>query len=83
MDWKKFYGHFAAAYGTIWLGLLAVAVLTQSHINAGTFGMIGFPAIAIVYAVVRTNSRGEGESELTALKRKVARLERLLAERSG
>lgn len=49
----KFYGHFAAAYGTIWLVLFSVALLTQSHIDAGMFGMCGFPVIAGMYAAVR------------------------------
>jgi len=48
-----FYGRFAAAYGTCWFVLMLVAVLTQSHINTGLFGFIGFPLIGIFYAIIR------------------------------
>jgi len=53
---RRFYGHFAAAYGTIWLVLLVVAVLSHDHINAGAFGLFGFPLIAFIYAAYRTSS---------------------------
>lgn len=47
----KFYYHFAAAYGTIWFFLLLAALLTQSRINTGEFGLIGFPIISLLYAI--------------------------------
>lgn len=53
---RRFYGHFAAAYGTCWLVLLATAFSTQSHIDTGLFGLIGFPVIGVVYAVIRFRS---------------------------
>src|ERR1700730_7201124 len=49
----KFYGHFAAAYGTIWLLLLGLSLITRSHIDAGAFGLCGFPVIALVYVLIR------------------------------
>ena len=49
----RFYGHFAAAYGTCWLVMLSLALLTQSRINSGLFGLLGFPALAAIYAVIR------------------------------
>ena len=48
-----FYGRFAAAYGTCWFVLMLIAMLTQSNVNAGAFGFIGFPMIGIFYAVLR------------------------------
>ena len=53
MGFIRFYGHFAAAYGTLWLIMLFAAVVSQSHLDAGLFGLIGFPFIALVYAIVR------------------------------
>ena len=52
----RFYGHFAAAYGTFWLVMLLMALVSQSHIDAGMFGMCGFPILAIIYAAIRTFS---------------------------
>ncbi len=46
----RFYGYFASAYGTIWFVLMLAALVTQSHINTGPFGMFGFPVVAFVYA---------------------------------
>jgi hypothetical protein len=57
---KRFYGHFAAAYGTIWLVMMLVAMLTQSHIDAGMFGLIGFPIISLIYAAIRVSSSDSG-----------------------
>lgn len=55
---RRFYGHFAAAYGTFWLIMMLLAVVTQSHIDAGLFGFIGFPIISLIYAVIRVTSSG-------------------------
>ena len=53
MNTTRFYGHFAAAYGSCWLLLLLAAVVTQSHIDLGELGFYGFPAISLVYAYLR------------------------------
>jgi hypothetical protein len=50
----RFYGESAAAYGTLWLSLVATAVVTQSQINTGYLGLFGFPAVALAYAIVRS-----------------------------
>jgi len=78
MKFAKFYGHFAAAYGTCWLVLLLAALVSQSHINAGAFGMFGFPVIALIYAIVRSVSATTGalDEELALLRRRLAELER-------
>ena len=63
----RFYEHFACAYGTLWLILLACSIVTQEHINAGAFGAIGFPVIALVYAFIRLLLREpvvDGRAEL-------------------
>ncbi len=53
MNTTRFYGHFAAAYGSCWLILFLAAFITQSHINLGELGFFGFPAISFVYAYLR------------------------------
>jgi hypothetical protein len=77
----RFYGHFAAAYGTIWLLLLGCSLITQSHINAGPFGLFGFPIIAFVYALIRVGT-DQAANEVRWLRRRVAELEQELARRA-
>ena len=79
----RFYGHFAAAYGTFWLCLFVAAVVSQSHVNAGTFGMCGFPVLALVYAVARSSVGGGEAAELGALRERVRLLEARLSDRAG
>ena len=69
----RFYGYFAAAYGTMWLAMFFVALITWSHIDAGAFGFIGFPLLALGYAVVRI-TLGPA-SEMRVLTKQVASLE--------
>jgi len=83
MSFARFYGHFAAAYGTFWLILLLVAVVSQSHVDAGGFGMFGFPLIALVYAVIRTTTTARETDEVQQLRERVARLEGALEEAHG
>jgi cbb3-type cytochrome oxidase subunit 1 len=79
MNWSKFYYDFAAAYGSFWLAVMGIAVLTQSHVNAGAFGMFGFTLIAAIYALVKnpvTLSRtNNAEDEIQQLNDRIARLE--------
>jgi len=77
----KFYGHFAAAYGTIWLFMLGLSLITQSHINAGAFGLFGFPIISFVYAFIQRGA-DQSPSEIRLLRQRVAELEQELARRS-
>lgn len=53
MNTIRFYGHFAAAYGSCWLLLFLCALVTQSSVNLGKLGFFGFPAISAVYAYFR------------------------------
>ena len=52
----KFYGHFAACYGTFWALIMTAAIIGQTHINAGEFGLWGFPILALIYAYYKTNN---------------------------
>jgi hypothetical protein len=72
----RFYGHFAAAYGTFWFFLLVAAVLSQSHIDMGVFGMCGFPIIAALYALCRIALANDQAAEIARLQERVWRLER-------
>ena len=53
MNTARFYGHFAAAYGSCWLIMFLVAFVTQSYINLGGLGFFGFLAISLCYAYFR------------------------------
>lgn len=86
MGFARFYGHFAAAYGTFWLVLLLFAFLSRSHIDAGAFGMFGFPIMAFLYALMRTPggaSELDPPDEVARLRERVARLEGALGGRTG
>lgn len=74
----KFYGHFAAAYGTMVLVLMVLSILTRSHIDAGEFGYIGFPILAFLYALIR-----HGQATSLALQNRVAELERRRSDEPG
>ena len=52
MPFLRFYGHFAAAYGTIWL-IFVLSIAFNGHAETGEFGLYGFPVIALVYALLR------------------------------
>ena len=53
MNATRFYGHFAAVYGSCWLIMFLVAFVTQSYINLGELGFFGFLAISLGYAYLR------------------------------
>ena len=80
------YKNFACAYGTLWLVMLSLAVLTQSHVNTGAFGLFGFPVIAIIYALIK-KQKYENETDQEALIKhlqdKVYSLERQLLDSSA
>ena len=75
MNWSKFYHDFAAAYGTCWFLLMLIAFATRSHIETGMFGVIGFPVIGAIYALVRKNSEQPTQDEVQILNERIARLE--------
>jgi len=53
MWFGRFYGHFAAAYGTLWLIAVIVGLIIQDDVNLGPFGLFGFPLISLIYAFSR------------------------------
>ena len=40
----------------IWMILLACSFISQTHIDAGFFGLLGFPVMAAVYAFIRQSN---------------------------
>ena len=56
MKRTSFWTYFTSAYGTCWLALLAFGFIAQDHIDAGIFGLIGFPLISLFYAGIRRSS---------------------------
>lgn len=81
MTFGRFYGYFAAAYGTIWLVLMLAALLTQSSIDAGAFGLFGFPIIALVYAFIRASGERTERDDVARLRERLSRLEGEFEER--
>ena len=82
----RFYEHFACAYGTLWLLIFVAAFASQSHINAGAFGVFGFPIIALIYAIARTagtsaqvDDRTQMQWEVRKLREKLEDIERAQA----
>ncbi|MDB5334628.1 MAG: hypothetical protein JWN70_247 [Planctomycetaceae bacterium] len=49
----RFYERFASAYGTLVLAVVVIAFFTNRVINLGGLGYIGFPIMAVIYAIVR------------------------------
>jgi uncharacterized membrane protein YqjE len=52
-----FYRDFAAAYGTCWLILVIIAFATGHRVDAGAFGLYGFLAVGLCFAVWSTLER--------------------------
>jgi len=52
----SFYTYFSSGYGTLWLVLLAVSIISQSRVDTGNFGLFGFPVIAAIYAFFRRST---------------------------
>jgi hypothetical protein len=74
----KWWGHFAAAYGTFWAALLSLALLTQSHINTAEFGLYVVPVLCAVYATWRKSQPDESlrlRAEVAALSARLSQYE--------
>ena len=79
---RKFYYDFAAAYGTLWLLMFIIVILTQSSVKLGGFGMIGFPLISFTWAIIMRSSgkatmKNEilNDQQLEELRQKIAEVE--------
>ena len=86
MGFARFYGHFAAACGTFWLVLLLMAVMSQSHIDAGGFGLLGIALLALLYAFIRMAAEGRpnaSRDDVASLRERVAFLEGALEGERG
>ena len=57
----SFWTYFTSGYGVLLLILLGLSLITRSHIDAGLFGLIGFPVIAAIYAWVRRSKDAEAK----------------------
>lgn len=55
----SFWTYFTSGYGTLWLVLLCLGLITQTHIDAGLFGLFGFPIISVIYAAIRRSKDSE------------------------
>jgi len=77
-----FYRDFAAAYGTCWLVMLILALVSQSNIQTGAFGVFGFPVIGLIWAFVKWGMSKSHDDRDQLLDRRIRRLERDLRRRS-
>ena len=68
---KRFYLHFASAYGSFWLVLMLIALVGQTHIDAGLFGLVGFPVISALYGMVRIQTPTPEAQEIERLRRRL------------
>jgi len=58
-----FWTYFTSGYGIIWLSLLIISLISSTHINAGSFGIFGFPIIAAIYAAIRRSNDLKSSSQ--------------------
>lgn len=65
---KNFWLHFSSAYGTIWFVLFFIAIITQTKIETGEFGLYGFPIIAGFYAWYKINAEAVKNQDVEQLK---------------
>jgi hypothetical protein len=67
MQIVKFYGYFAACYGSLWILLILAAFVTQSHIDLGALGFYGFPLLSAIYATLRIKKNPGLEGLITSI----------------
>src|SRR5438067_94457 len=79
----RFYGYFAAAYGTIWFCLMVYAVVARKNVQTGEFGLYRFPVIAFFYALLRSVAARDPDAEIEHLENRIDWLEDQLAEYTG
>jgi hypothetical protein len=78
----RFYGYFAAAYGTIWLVMLLYAALDHFHVYTPEFGIFtGVPLLGFLYAVIRMLIPTRESLQIAELRDHIRQLEARLAVR--
>ena len=55
--------------------------MTQSHINTGVFGLLGFPVIALIYAFIRRPGRKRVQQEREEYLRQNRRFREMAAQK--
>lgn len=64
----SFWTYFTSSYGICWLIIFVVALVGQTNIQTGEFGLFGFPIIALVYAFIRrSNDKNALEEDYSLL----------------
>src|SRR5262245_11525040 len=79
----RFYGYFAAAYGTFWFVMFLCFVVTRKNVNAGEFALYGFPVMAFFYALLRSAAARDPDAEIEYLEQRIEWLEEQLAAYTG
>lgn len=77
---SRFYCYFASAYGTFWFVACAFAFVTQSNVQLGALGYIGFPVIAFIYALIRITASENQSETIFKLKVRVKALSKKLRD---
>lgn len=49
----SFFTYFTSGFGTLFLVALLVSLVTGERVDTGAFGLIGFPLLALLYAIAR------------------------------
>jgi hypothetical protein len=79
----RFYYHFAAMFGTIWFLMTFIAVVGQTSVNAGSFGLYGFPLISLLFALFMTyveKNKSQVSTREPSLEKKLADVEEKLRQ---
>ncbi len=77
---KTFPLYFTSGYGILWIIVLLISLLTQKRIDTGTFGLVGFPFIALVYASIRKAYETPEQKEIATLRKELYELTKELDE---
>jgi hypothetical protein len=74
MGAMKLYGRFAAAWGTLWLAMFALALLTRTHVNLDTGGTFFVLLGCGIYAALRAAHDKKQPDRLQVLEQENASL---------
>ncbi len=59
----SFFTYFTSAIGTLVISSFLLSLMLQRHLSLGYFGLIGFPLIALCYAITRKMMAPESANE--------------------